>query len=84
MGKTAQAAAEAAQELGPSQLHGVHHHGKSPGATAEVQGPVGLGRQHCWLQHGVGAGPASPAEGILGRCQLQTNPFYLLAQVLMP
>lgn len=45
---------------------------------------VGLGRQHCWLQHGVGAGPASPAEGILGRCQLQTNPFYLLAQVLMP
>lgn len=43
MGKTAQAAAEAAQEWGPSQLHGVHHHGKSPGATAEVQGPGGVG-----------------------------------------
>lgn len=38
-------------------------------------------QQRCWLRHG--AGPASPAAGIWGCCQLQTNPFYLLVQVLM-
>lgn len=39
----AQTTAEAAQELRLSQLHGVHHHGKSPGATTEVQGPGAVG-----------------------------------------
>lgn len=43
MGEMAQAAEEAAKESRLSQLHGVHHHEKSPGTTTEVQGPGGAG-----------------------------------------
>lgn len=48
-----------------------------------MQGPGGVGEALLLAAAWVGASPALLAEGISGRCQLQTNPFYLLAQVLM-